>query len=85
MHRKVPKPVVSSVDACSAMKYDENDWRHRRSAVHTYMSSKYLLLVAGPALPLGELGGFLGHWAKGAPKIKLRGLISDERTPKREW
>jgi len=48
------------------------------------MSSKYLLLVAGPALPLGELGGFLGHWAKGAPKIKLRGLISDERTPKRE-
>jgi len=36
-----------------------------------------------PALPLGELVGCLGRWAKGAPKIQLCGSESDERTPKK--
>jgi len=34
-----------------------------------------------PALRLGEQGGCLGRWAKGAPKIQLYGSESDERTP----
>jgi len=36
-----------------------------------------------PALPLGELSGCLGRWAKRAPKIQLCGSGSHERTPKK--
>jgi len=36
-----------------------------------------------PALPLDELGGCLGRWAKGGTKIQLCGSESEERTPKK--
>jgi len=46
------------------------------------------LIYAVPALPLRELGGCLGRWAKGGAKkdknIQLRGSESDERTPRKD-
>ena len=44
-----------------------------------FLTCKY----CGQALPLGELGGCLGRWEKGASKIQLCGSGSDESTPKK--